>query len=120
MAPDDDQKHRRKHLGSRYVTISLPSDYNTRKITRKLEKLQLKIINSVSSFLIKLTLIYIYVYIYQCVCMYIYMFVYIYIYIYIYISMCTNICVCVYVCISIYVYILVFGQHFFINTYLIK
>ena len=43
-------------------------DPDTRRITRRLEKLQLKMINRVPSPLIKLILIYIYIYIYIYVC----------------------------------------------------
>ena len=44
-------------------------DPNTRKITRSLEKMKLKIINGVLSSLTKLAqIIYIYIYIYMCVC----------------------------------------------------
>ena len=49
-------------------------DPDTRKITRRLEKLQLKIIKSVPSFVVN---IYIYIYIYMCVCVCVYIYIYI-------------------------------------------
>ena len=60
-------------------------DPDTKKRARSLEKLQSKIINSVQSSLIILTLIYIYIYIYMCVYIYTHTHTHTYIYIYIYI-----------------------------------
>ena len=45
--PDDDQKYGQKSMGRTYGTILLPPRSRHKKIARKLEKLQLKIINNV-------------------------------------------------------------------------
>ena len=42
---DDNQKYVRKHLGRKYGTIPLPSRSRQEKITMKLEKIKLKMIN---------------------------------------------------------------------------
>ena len=52
--PDDDQKYGRKRFGRKYGTIPLPpisrrKKKKKKKIIRRLEKIKLKIINSVPS-----------------------------------------------------------------------
>ena len=71
-----------KCLGWKYGTIYLPPGSDTRKIIRH-KKLQLKIMNGVPMFLIKLALVCVYINIYihitllACVCVYIYIYIYI-------------------------------------------
>ena len=91
-------------------------DPDTKKIKRRLEKIKLKIINSVPSSLRKLSRIitcfnihiYIYIYIYKYMYMYIYTCICIYIYVYMYAYICMYICICIYICIHIFVYICIY------------
>ena len=62
--PDDDQKYGRKRLGRKYGTIPFYLDPYTRRITRSLEKITLKTINTHCSIVFNKTCLNIYIYIY--------------------------------------------------------